>query len=540
MRLVRAERRLALSANRTERIVGGVGLALVVLATAVYLDSLGHGRIFFFDEWDFVLDRREGGIDALLQPHNGHLSLVPAGLYRALFEVVGLAPYWTFRWMGTTVHVLVGVVVFLLLRKRNPPVRALALTSPLVLLGAGWENLLWPFQVGTMASVLFGLVALLLLDRRTGGADLGAAAALAVAVASTGFGLPFAVGAAIEAALDGGWRRVGRVVGPAGALYALWYLGYGTSKSAVGDTASIGSFLTDGPAAAVAALAGLSIGWGRFFAVVVLAGLVAAVVGRRQADVRLVSLAATTVALWLLLALGRGSVGDPAASRYVYVGAVLVVLLVGEVVADARHPTAVTVAVAVLAPLCILAGLSTLRSGAAQLRRNSTFLRAELAEVERLGADRVDPDFRPDPVRAPQIAAGPYLAAVEALGSPLADDPDATDPGPAVLHEVDRVARQAQKVLVPARGRSFADCSPRTVSTPTEVSVSASEVLGVTASGRTEVRLRRAAAAQPAAPVATLDEDRAIVVQPADDGAPWVVEIRPDRGTSATLHRCRG
>jgi hypothetical protein len=539
MQLVRTERRLALAASRAERIIGAVGLAVLAVGAARYLDSLGHGRIFFFDEWDFVLDRHDGGLDSLLQPHNGHLSLVPAALYRALFEVVGLAPYSAYRWMGTTVHLLVGVVVFLLLRKRNPPVRALALTSPLVLLGAGWENLLWPFQVGTMASVLFGLLALLLLDHRTRGADLGAAAALGVAVASTGFGLPFAVGAAVEAVLAGGWRRATRVVGPAAALYGLWYLGYGTSESAVGDTASIGSFLTDGPAAAVAALAGLSIGWGRLLAVVGLVGLFAAVLVRRRADVRLVSLAVTTVVLWLLLALGRGSVGDPAASRYVYVGAVLLVLLVGEVVADARHRTAVTVAVAVLAPLCILAGLSTLRSGATQLRRNSTFLRAELAEVERLGAERVAPGFRPDPVRAPQITAGPYLAAVATLGSPLAGEPVPTDP-PAVLHEVDRVARQAQKVLVPARGRSFAYCSPRTISGPTEVSVPADEVLGVTAAGPTELRLRRAAAAQPVAPVAVLEEGRAVVVQPTDDGGPWVVEIRPGAGATTTLHRCLG
>jgi hypothetical protein len=270
------------------------------------------------------------------------------------------------------------------------------------------------------------------------------------------------------------------------------------------------------------------------------AGLLVSVIVRRRADVRLVSLAVTTVSLWVLLALGRGSVGDPAASRYVYVGAVLIVLMIGEAVADARHGRAVTVAVLVLAPLCILAGLSSLRSGAAQLRRNSTFLRAELAEVERLGAERVDPDFRPDPIRAPQISAGPYLAAVEALGSPLPDGPTAADLDEAVLQEVDRVARQAGKVVVPARGRSFVDCAPSTISEPTEVSVASGDVLGLTPSGRTEVRLRRTAATLPVAPVAVVDGGREVVVQPPEGGRPWVVEVRPDPGTTATLHACPG
>ncbi len=35
-----------------------------------------------------------------------------------------------------------------------------------------------------------------------------------------------------------------------------------------------------------------------------------------------------------------------------------------------------------------------------------------------LARDRVDPAFRPDPIRAPQIDAGGYLDAVDDLGSP--------------------------------------------------------------------------------------------------------------------------
>src|SRR5260221_7588656 len=95
-----------------------IGLLVTVFAAAgIELDRLGRGRTFFFDEWTFILDRRGGLVDALLQPHNGHLSLIPAGVYRVLFLVVGLAHYRPYRLVAIFVHLLVAALVAALVRR---------------------------------------------------------------------------------------------------------------------------------------------------------------------------------------------------------------------------------------------------------------------------------------------------------------------------------------------------------------------------------------------------------------------------------------
>src|SRR2546426_3183670 len=60
-------------------------LAVAMAAAAGGLWWLGRGTTFFFDEWNFVTLRSRGGLDTLLQSHNGHLYAVPAVLYRLLF-----------------------------------------------------------------------------------------------------------------------------------------------------------------------------------------------------------------------------------------------------------------------------------------------------------------------------------------------------------------------------------------------------------------------------------------------------------------------
>ena len=81
---------------------------VIALIGAVVIDHLGRGLTFFFDEWDFVIGRRAGWSDALWQPHNGHLSVLPVLAYRAMFALVGLEHYRAYRWMGIAAHLARG------------------------------------------------------------------------------------------------------------------------------------------------------------------------------------------------------------------------------------------------------------------------------------------------------------------------------------------------------------------------------------------------------------------------------------------------
>ena len=90
----RAERLTALVRSPRAPIV--VFAVLAALA-AILILLAGRGTIFFFDEWNFVLDRRGWSASTLLDPHEGHLVLVPVLIYKALFGIVGLSPYWPYR-----------------------------------------------------------------------------------------------------------------------------------------------------------------------------------------------------------------------------------------------------------------------------------------------------------------------------------------------------------------------------------------------------------------------------------------------------------
>jgi hypothetical protein len=129
------------------------------------------------------------------------------------------------------------------------------------------------------------------------------------------------------------------------------------------------------------------------------------------------------VGYWILTSLSRAQYHEPAASRYLYPGAVFVILAVSELVPRLHVPGGRGGVIAAVAVLVLIVAVSLrgnvdqLRQGAAGLRDVSTYLKAELRAVE-LARGHVGAAFRPDPVRAPQIDAGGYLDAVRELGSP--------------------------------------------------------------------------------------------------------------------------
>src|SRR4051794_18466168 len=92
-------------------LLGAMALAAVAILWA------GRGVSFFYDEWNFVLDR--GGVSAsvFLEPHTEHLSLVPIVIYKALFVVAGLDHYWAYRLVLVAVHLACAGVVFAIARR---------------------------------------------------------------------------------------------------------------------------------------------------------------------------------------------------------------------------------------------------------------------------------------------------------------------------------------------------------------------------------------------------------------------------------------
>ena len=137
---------------------------------------------------------------------------------------------------------------------------------------------------------------------------------------------------------------------------------------------------------------------------------------RGHASWRLLALIAAPFAFWLLTALARGHLGEPAAPRYLYPGAVFLLLIAVEAAAGVRLARGALAVAGVILAGALVGNVGAMREGAGYLRDESAAVDGARAALP-LVASRVGPDFQPDPASAPQIRAGAYLDAVRDLGS---------------------------------------------------------------------------------------------------------------------------
>lgn len=378
----------------------------------------GRGLNFFFDEWDFVL-RQRSGVHSLFEPHVGHLSLVPLVIYRILFHTVGLAPYWPYRLVALLLHLTCVGLLFVLARRRVGPWLALLAATVLLFLGSAWEDLLWPFQIGYLSSLAAGLGAFLALDRHDRTGDVTAGVLLGVSLASSGVGLPILAGAAVEVLWTRDrWARIWLVLAPL-ALYLAWWLDFQPSgqalRSNIPDTPR---YVGDIGASAVGGITGLGLDWGRPLLAGAAVLLVARLISPRPIPPRLAAMLATALAFWIATGLSRAQLGLPGSSRYIYVGAIFILLLAAEMSVGARPLAAAAWAILlVFVAASVTSNVGSLRDGGRTLRGTDRTVSAELGALELSGA-AVLAAYQPDASRAPQVTAGPYLAAVHALGSP--------------------------------------------------------------------------------------------------------------------------
>jgi hypothetical protein len=174
-------------------------------------------------------------------------------------------------------------------------------------------------------------------------------------------------------------------------------------------------------ASAFAGLVGLGIDWGRPLA---LGALVFAIwwTARRPTTPRALSLISGLALLWGLTALLRAQLNGAGDSRYIYPGAVLIVLLGAELLRGARASVRSALVAATIVVVAAVGNYGALRAGSLQFQDWSGYVRAELGALEVAGPT-APPTLAPDPMRAPDITADRYFAAVRQLGSP-ADTPD--------------------------------------------------------------------------------------------------------------------
>jgi hypothetical protein len=406
-----------------------VVIALAVIASGAIL-WLSRGYTFYFDEWDFIQSAPDWAWTSYLQPHNEHPSMLFRLIYAALLNTVGMQSYVPYMTVLLVLHSVTALLLFELVRRRAGDMVGVAFAACLLVLGAGWENLLWAFQIGFVGSVACGLGMLLALqDPSTPRRLLAAVVLLTASLMFSGVGLFFGVAAATRLALT--TDRRGQLVwfAPVAIALAAWYLAFGHSGTATvppasaanilvlpayfawGLAASVGGIVgvTGGPALLVLVLAAVSIGFAWW---------------RHRPDPLALSVVVALITFYVVTGLARAQLGyeQSGAGRYAYIGAVFWLILLAD--AARLLPWRGTWRPALAACLflaCFNSSVLLVEWASAK----ALLMQREIADLQALAVERADPCLNPagiaDRLVMPQVDKPPvYYRATDRYGDPTA------------------------------------------------------------------------------------------------------------------------
>ena len=312
-------------------------LAVAVAASGILLLVLLSHLTFFGDDWDPLLFRRGFNLDVLLRPHAEHILLAPTLIYKGIQATIGMESLVPYAVVTTGSFLASAVLLFLYLRARVGDWLALAGVLPVLFMGTAWEVLLLPASINFTGSMAAGIGALLALERRDGRRDALVCALLVVSLAFSELALCFALGVAVWMIVARRpWSRAYVIAVPL-LLYAGWYAGWGhTAQSHVSVHNLVHSpkYILDALASSAGSLLGTpniaSIWVGRPLLVLLVVAVVLRVRSPKPLPRSLWSALAVLLSFWFLAALGTMPGREPNASRYQYVGGVLLLMVLGR------------------------------------------------------------------------------------------------------------------------------------------------------------------------------------------------------------------
>ena len=407
-----------------------VVMAAVVASVAILW--LSRTFTFYFDEWTFIITAPDWSAASYLQPHNGHPAMLPRLIYATLLATFGLRTYSPYMAVLLTLHATNVVLLFELVRRRAGDLIGIGCAAVLLVLGAGWENLLWAFQVSFVGSVACGLASLLALEAAPSRRRMPIATALLTgSLMFSAVGLFFGIAAGVRLAATSQRRRDLIWLVAVAILFGVWFQGYGrfaatTSPNAASNVLALPVYTVWGLGSGVAGL----IGEGGLVGLPLLmlgAGAVGFGWWRDGLDPLSLGVAAGLIAFYLVTGLSRANLGyqQSGAGRYVYVGAVFwLILLAG---AARRLPWRGTWRPALVA--CLF--LAVFNNGSLLFEfaaAKTVQMQRQMADLQALAAERgdrcLDPNGAADLLVMP-VETNPalYYRAIDRYGDPSASLP---------------------------------------------------------------------------------------------------------------------
>lgn len=465
--------------ERLQRNAVPLLLAGALAAAAVLIFALTADLTFFGDEWKVLLSKRDPGVDVLLRPHNEHLVAFPILIDQALVHTFGIESARPAQVVLIGFLSATAVLLFFYVRRRLGPWPALAATVLVLFLGPAWEVLLWPFEITLVGAVGFGIAALLALEREDGRGDVVAVGCLTLAIGFSNLGVVFILAAAV-AVLVGpreAWLRRSYVFLVPGALFALWYLGWGNeaeSHISLRNVLASSQSVLDSAAMALGSLAGLGVnlstdqvdlGWGRVLLAALAVGLACRALRGRGAERWLWPVAAALLASWFLTAFNLSEGRGPTSSRYQYASCILVLMVLANLFKGVRLDRTGLAALVALTALALGPNLVQLKSGSRFFEQQTVLARSGTAAIE-IARDTVDPGFQLNPEVAGthtlvDVFAGPYLEAVDRHGSPAYTPAELAAAPPDGRRQADVALARALGLATTIRPGAFRARAPR-------------------------------------------------------------------------------
>jgi hypothetical protein len=458
-----------------ERRIAPILLAVAAVASFALLIAWDSRLTFIADDWELLVVRHGWGASYFLDSFHGNVVLAPALVYKVMRELFGMGSATPYYVVAVATFVASAGLLYVYVRRRVGDWLALCVAALVLFLGAAFEDLFWAFQIGYFGSVAAGLGMLIALDRGDDRGDGIACVLLAVSLAFSSVGIPFAAGAIADLVLGRRpWRRRAYVALLPVGLYALWWIGWGHSGEqhvSAHNLLTTPKFVFQAAGAGITSLLGLATGdgsepsqphliWGELILVAGLGlGGWQLYRGRRISRGLAVALA-VGLGFWIAAGANRDIGRLPTSSRYQFPSGVFLLLVAAEMARGLRVPRIALAAAAAVTGLAIAGGISLMhREYDQRWVPYADTLRSSLAALD-IAGPAADPAYPVDFSPTNRATAGAYLAATRKYGSPAFSESELAERPQGERAAVDlRIAQvEGLRLHPPAAGQATAAC----------------------------------------------------------------------------------
>lgn len=422
----------------TRRNAPLVLLGAALLTSGVMLLALTRDLTFFQDTWDFLMNRRDLTVENLLHPHNEHIVLLPVSIELFFLHVFGMSSALPEYLLLIAMTLVAAVLLFVYARRRVGDWPALMATALLLFVGPAWSDLLWPFELAFVGSVLFGIAMLLALDREDTRGDAFACVFLVLSASFSSLGIPFMAAAAVHLFQHRRGRGLGRAwfVAIPVVLFGLWYLGWGhdaESHLSLRNVLDSPRYVVEGMAVSLESLLGLSkapieggpktyLGWGEPLLIGAVALVVVRQIRRPGFSPGFWPVLAATATNWFLTAFNYIPGREPSTGRYMYAAGAFTLLLAVELLRGVRFSRKALLIMGAVTIAAVASNIHFFKDGGDWLKNQSVLTKADLAGID-IARNHVAPEFElaPGVAGTPSLIdvfAGRYLEAEDEFGSP--------------------------------------------------------------------------------------------------------------------------